>query len=125
MGNTLVNKKILYAGIDIISLTTPQSRIIVFISGLLLLWLLPTKDLPYLPVRSLFVLIFHKGIYSTGITRGVSFILHGKFYEAYVMNKLSFLVLGVVFVILIKDIAYLSQNLRSWRVSLFLAKKKR
>lgn len=71
------------------------------------MWILPTRDLPYLPVRSLYTILFHVRIYSTGMTRAISMLLHGKLIEAYGMNKLSFFVLGVTFFVLLKDIIYI------------------
>ena len=99
--NILTNLKLL---INIISLATPLSRMFVFCSGLVILWLLPTNKLSYLPVRSVYETAFHFKPYSSGITRGLSKILHGDFYGAYAMNWLSYVVLGVILTLLVKDI---------------------
>lgn len=95
----------------LISLSSPLSRIIVFGIGLIILALIPTKNLNVLPVRSIWTLF---GIYpySTGITRSVSMILHGDFQGAYKMNFLSFIVMVIVLVLLVKDLSVLIKTKR-------------
>ena len=91
----------------ILSLSTPFSRVIMFSSGLILLALIPTDKLGYLPIKSLYETFLHIKPYSSGMTRAVSSILHGNFSQAYNFNPLAFLVLAIALFILIKDIIYL------------------
>lgn len=91
----------------ILSLSTPFSRVIVFSLGFILLFLLPTDKLHYLPIRSLYETILHVKPYSSGMTRAVSSILHGNLQQAWNFNPLAFLVVFIALFILIKDIIYL------------------
>lgn len=86
----------------LIGLSTPASRLIVFLSGILLLAVLPTAQLPLLPVRSLYAMAgFYP--YSTGMTRALSSLLHGQFGAAWDFNPLVYILVTVVVVILVKD----------------------
>ncbi len=103
--------------ISLVSLDGPKSVCIVLIFVLIFLFFFPTENLSNLPVKSVysqFVIptffnnscpesgIFKNcGFYSIGQTRGVSSILHGKFDEAWNYNPLSFLLIGVMFVLII------------------------
>lgn len=71
---------------------------------LLTLSVIPTEKLSLLPVRSLYEMA---GIttYSSGMMRGLSLILHGKFPEAWAMNPLSYLTLAVMLALLIRSIS--------------------
>ena len=91
----------------ILSLSKPLSRIIVFCSGLMILWFLPTDKLYYLPVRSIYESLFNFKPYSSGITRAVSRLLHGDLIGAWNFNPLVYLIIPIVLFILIKDISYL------------------
>lgn len=103
----IFNLKIIIRNIiNIIGLTTPFNRLLVFIGGIVILWILPFDRLQYLPIRSVYETLFHVKPYSSGIMRGLSKLLHGDFYGAYEMNKLSYLVLLVVLFLIIKDILY-------------------
>ena len=105
MENILNNPKLLIrAFINVVSLATPLSRVFIFFCGLTTLWLLPTDKLRYLPIRSVYETIFRFKPYSSGIMRGLSKLLHGDFYGAYTMNKLSYVVLAVLLALLAKDI---------------------
>ena len=87
----------------LIGLSTPASRIIVLLSGILLLAVLPTAQLPLLPIRSLYAMAgFYP--YSTGMTRALSSLLHGQFGAAWDFNPLVYLLAVVVAVILVKDV---------------------
>ena len=91
----------------ILSLSKPLSRVIVFCSGLIILWLLPTNNLHYLPVRSIYESLFNFKPYSSGITRAVSRLLHADIKGAWNFNPLVYFVIPIVLFILIKDILYL------------------
>lgn len=73
----------------LISLSTPLSRVVVFSAILLAFILTPTQDLRYWPIRSLYESLFNLKLYSWGITRSISMILHGEFSSAWELNKLS------------------------------------
>ena len=88
----------------ILSLSKPFSRIIVFSLGLIILFLLPTNKLHYLPVRSLYESIFNFKPYSSGITRAVSRLLHWDIIGAWNFNPLVYLVIPIVLFILVKDV---------------------
>ncbi len=90
-----------------LSLSKPLSRIILFCSGLVILWILPTANLHYLPVRSIYESFFGFKPYSSGITRAVSRLLHGDITGAWNFNPLVYLVIPIIFIILVKDINYL------------------
>lgn len=91
----------------VLSLSKPISRIIVFCSGLTILWFLPTDNLHYLPVRSIYESFFGFKPYSSGITRAVSRLLHGDSAGAWNFNPLVYLVIPIVLIILVKDVVYL------------------
>lgn len=110
MGNTYTPTKLIKTFILIIGLSSPLSRIIVFTVGLVTLALLPTQNLKYLPIRSVYEDIFHIKLYSAGITRSVSMILHGDFFGAWQLNKLSYLIIITVLILLIKDFYYLNRT---------------
>jgi len=99
----IFSQKLLY----LLSLSKPFSRVIVFSSGLILLFLLPTDKLYYLPIRSIYETIFHFKPYSSGITRAVSTLLHGDLKGAWNFNPLVYLIILISIVILIKDLVYL------------------
>ncbi len=112
MVNTFNHKKALYIFISLVSLNTPLSRSIIFSSGLAILALLPTSKLGFLPLRSVYESLFHWKLYSYGLTRSLSMILHGEFLAAWELNKLAYLVLIIVFILLINDIHGLYKNRR-------------
>ncbi len=87
-----------------VSLASPGGRLAVFglIIGILIL--LPTDRLYYLPVRSVYESVFGIVTYSSGMTRGLSSILHGNFGQAWNYNPLSFAVIIVIAVIMTADI---------------------
>ena len=91
----------------LISLSKPLSRIIIFTSGILILALIPTEKLHYLPVRSLYESFLHLKPYSSGITRAVSRLLHGDLVGAWKFNSLAYLLVPILSFILIKDITYI------------------
>ena len=107
MGNTYAPTKLLKTLILLIGLSSPLGRIIVFTTGLVTLALLPTQNLKYLPIRSIYEDILHLRLYSFGTTRSISMILHGDFSGAWQLNKLSYLIILVVLILLVKDIYYL------------------
>ena len=94
----------------LLSLSKPFSRVIIFSLGLILLFLLPTKNLGILPVRSIYENFFGFKPYSSGITRAVSRLLHGDIPGAWNFNPLAFLIIPIAFYILITDLIYLSRT---------------
>ena len=99
----LILQKFLY----VISLSKPLSRIIVFSLGLIILFILPTDKLHYLPIRSVYESLFNFKPYSSGITRAVSRLLHGDIIGAWEFNPLVYLIMPITLFILIRDILYL------------------
>lgn len=86
------------------SLASPGGRFVAFSLVLVILSVLPTDKLYYLPVRSIYQSVFGVVTYSSGMTRGLSAILHGNFEQAWNYNPLSFVVFITIVVILIADI---------------------
>jgi len=70
---------------------------------------MPTATLMRLPTLSFYSLL-HIPSYSIGITRGVSYLLHGDIYAAWEMNKISFLVFIVMIAIMINDLRFLAKD---------------
>jgi len=95
-------QKILY----ILSLSKPISRVIVFTSGLIILFILPTDKLHYLPIRSLYEQLGFTP-YSSGITRATSRLLQGDFVGAWKFNHLVYIIIPLVLAILVKDLIIL------------------
>lgn len=89
---------------EIISLSTARGRLIAFGLVLTILIVLPTNKLSLLPVKSVYESVFNFVPFSSGVTRGVSSILHLDFSGAWKYNPLSFAVLGMVAVIMISDL---------------------
>ena len=100
-------KLILQKFLFVLSLSKPFSRVIIFSLGLLILFLIPTKNLQYLPVRSVYESLFHFKPYSSGMTRAVSRLLHGDAMGALNFNPLVYLVIPIAIFILIRDVIYL------------------
>lgn len=125
MGNRL--KKFI---LDLVSFGSPQAIVIDLCFVLILLFLIPTQSLYLLPVRSVFKdfllpFIFNGNcpetglfkdcnIYSTGQTRAVSRLLHGDIAGAFEYNRLVFLLLFVMVLLilinLIKSYNYYQKN---------------
>jgi hypothetical protein len=95
--------------ISFIGLSSPKSRVIIFSSILVALYLLPYSILVNLPKMSLYQ-IFGIKTYSLGQTRAISLILHGQFLEAWEMNKLSYLILLMVIFIVTRDLKKILTN---------------
>jgi len=94
---------------EIISLSTSRGRLVAFGVVILILSAVPTEKLHYLPVKSVYESVFGWIPYSSGMTRGVSSILHGKMDNAWEFNPLSFLTLGVVLGIVVFDLIKLKR----------------
>ena len=95
---------------EIASLSTTRGRLVAFGVVILILSILPTDKLRYLPIKSVYESVFGWVPYSSGMTRGVSSILHGKIDNAWEFNPLSFLVLVVVLGIAISDLVKLKRR---------------
>lgn len=91
----------------LIGLSTPLSRVIIFVAVLVAFIVTPTQDLKYWPIRSLYESLFNLKLYSWGMTRSISMILHGEFSSAWELNNLSYLVVGITLFLFIKDMGYL------------------
>lgn len=89
---------------EIISLSGPKSRIFIFLSVLLGLFLVPLSFLENLPNFSLCSRMLGSYCYSAGITRGVSSLLKGDLNLAIDYNFLSIPVLIIIILIIISDI---------------------
>ena len=100
-------KSLIQKFLFIISLSKPLSRVIMFSSALIILFLLPTDKLHYLPIRSIYESILNFQPYSSGITRAVSNLLHGNIRKAWEFNPLVYLIIPIALFILVKDIVYL------------------
>ncbi len=100
-------RRVLQKFLYVISLSKPLSRVIVFSLGLIILFVLPTEKLHYLPIRSAYESLFNFKPYSSGITRAVSRLLHGDVTGAWEFNPLVYLVIPLALFILIKDVLYL------------------
>ncbi len=90
--------------LEIFSLATNKSRIIVFTTTLIILTIVPVSNLESIPNLSLCKLLIEEKCYSVGITRGISSLLKLKFEQAINYNWLSLPALLTIFTILIKDI---------------------
>jgi len=110
MANIFNHRKVVKNIINIISLATPLSRASVLLGSVVFLWLFPTNKLQFLPIRSVYKMLFNISPYSTGMIRGLSKLLHGDFYGAYTMNNLSYLVLLVILLLIIRDVYYLART---------------
>lgn len=91
------------------SLSTSRGRLVAFGVVIFTLFIVPTEKLHYLPIKSVYESVFGWVPYSSGMTRGVSSILHGKIDNAWEFNPLSFLTLGVVLGIVVSDLIKLKR----------------
>jgi|SRR3989344_893915 len=90
--------------LDLLSFGTPQAKVINFSLMLLISILVPTKDLHYLPIRSIWRDVFKIEPYSVGLTRAMSRLFHGDLIGAWNFNKLVFPVAVVVIWLLIGNL---------------------
>ena len=111
-------KKIKFIFFDFLSFGSPQAIVFNLSVILIILALLPTGDLGYLPIKPVFKefllpLIFggncpdsgilkNCDVYSTGQTRGISNLLHGNFQEAWEFNKITPFLFLVMIILIIK-----------------------
>lgn len=95
--------------LDLVSLGSPQSRVIIFVGLLVFLAFIPYNILLMLPKISLYD---NLGIpsYSIGQTRALSLILHGQIQNAWDMNKLAFLLLFVLITVVVKDLLFIQKQ---------------
>ena len=85
------------------SLSAPRGRLVSFGAVLTILFILPTDKLYLIPVKSIYETVFGWVPYSSGMTRGVSSILHGEIGKAWEYNPLSFAVMAAALGIMIVD----------------------
>ena len=106
---------------DLISFGTPQAIVIDISLIFLILILVPTGDLGYMPIKSLYSnfiiptffnntcpsegIFTNCGFYSMGQTRGLSRLLHGDFRGAWNYNKLVFILFVVMLFVLLVNLA--------------------
>lgn len=100
---------LLHKLLSLLSLSTPISRVVIFTLVLLFFTFLPYPLINKFPNLSLYQNLGIK-TYSWGQTRALSLILHGQFLEAWEMNKLSYLILIVIIILLVKDVKKLLHN---------------
>ena len=93
--------------LDLIGLSTHASRVVVFFSGFVVVIFVPTKNLNYIPIRSIYENVLHIKPYSSGMLRSLSMIAHGNLSGAWSLNKLSFIVFIAIIILLFKDISCL------------------
>lgn len=78
-------------------------KIIVLLGIPVTLWILPADYFDHGKSISLFALFnVEDYIYSTGMTRGIMHLIHLQFEQAWVYNKLTFIVLPLLFLIWLK-----------------------
>ena len=91
---------------NVISLSSRVSRIVIFLSTLIVLALIPIRWLESAPNLSICSYILGKYCYSVGITRGVSSLLKGDFMGAIDYNALAYPTLLVMICIVVYDLIY-------------------
>ena len=104
MGRVEIIKKINFFFLDLLSFGSSQAKLINFNLIFLTAFLVPTKDLHYLPVRSIWKEVFHIDAYSVGLTRAMSRLFHGDLIGAWNFNKLVFPVALVMSYLLISNL---------------------
>jgi hypothetical protein len=92
---------------DHASFRTPRATVLNFSAILLLLALLPTDRLGWVPVRSVWENVFHFKPYSSGMMRALSRLLHGDFQGSLAYNRLAIPVLAVI-------LGLVAVNARRW-----------
>ena len=75
---------------DLLSFRTAQAKAINFSIIFLISAIVPTNDLHYLPIRSIWKEVFKIEPYSVGLTRAMSRLFHGDIIGAWNFNKLVF-----------------------------------
>ncbi len=96
--------------LELLSLDTPRAVVVVFSSMLLFLASVPTAQLRYLPIRSIWETVFHITPYSSGMMRGLSRLLHGDMGGAMAFNRLAPITLTVM-------LTLIAINAYRWRSS--------
>jgi len=97
------------------SLSTPRGRLVSFGIVLIVLTITPTEKLYFLPIKSIYETFLGFVPYSSGMTRGVSSVLHGNFEAAFEFNPLSFVVLGIVLILVVTDAIKIINQFRKSR----------
>jgi len=87
--------------LQIISFNSPQAIVFNLTLVFIVLFLLPTNKLYYLPHRSIYEYVFQFAPYSSGLTRAMSRLLHGDIQGALAFNKLIFILLGIMVSLLV------------------------
>jgi hypothetical protein len=87
--------------LDIISFDSAQAKVFNFITMFIIAGVLPTDKLKYLPIRSVYENVFHLKLYSSGMTRAMSRLFHGDIAGAWQFNKLVFVVVLTMLVLII------------------------
>lgn len=98
--------------ISLISLQTPISRILVIASITTFLYIVRYQTLLSIPTISVYSRL-NLPLPSIGLTRAYWFLIHGKYYSAWQMNKLIYLVALVIFIIIVIDSTNLILSLKN------------
>ncbi len=112
-----ISKKVKPVFLDLISFGSPQAIVFNLTTIFILLFITPTKNLVYSPVKCIFKnvllpLIFRgncptSGLFANcedpacGLTRAMSSLLHGDFFAAWNFNKGVYLLFSVMIIVLI------------------------
>jgi hypothetical protein len=99
--NSKINKSQIF--FNILSLANAKSRIITFLSVLVVLALIPISFLESMPDLSICHRILGETCYSVGITRGVSSMLKGDIEQSWSYNPLAIFTIIVIIGIIISD----------------------
>ena len=89
---------------DLISFNTPRAIVFNLSIILIILAIIPTDKLHYLPIRSVYENVFGFMPYSSGLTRALSSLLHGNLSGAWNYNKLVFVVLATTIILIVTNI---------------------
>ena len=118
MGNKLI-ANIKHILLDLISFDTPQAKVFNFSLILIIALLVPTDKLVYLPIFSVYQTFFHLTLYSSGMTRAMSRLMHGDLDGALAFNKLVLLVflviISLLFINLKRSIDYYGRTGRIYK----------
>lgn len=96
MGHELSPRRLGRLLLEFVSLSTPRAVVVTLSSIIAVLALWPSDGLQYLPVRSVWVYVFHVEPYSTGITRALNHLLHGDVRAAWGFNRLVVVVFPLI-----------------------------
>lgn len=96
--------------VDLIGLQTPGSRLTVILGISASLYSISYSTLLSIPTISIFARL-HVPSPSIGLTRAYWYLIHGQFGNAWHMNKLIFIVFGVIVGLVVIDSVTIARNL--------------